>query len=637
MADSAVPDVPGFTVGRELGRGGSSTVWLVTEERTGTDFALKCFMPGAAPPDATAESEVRREIRILSTLDHQHLMRAHDVLRLTVGAADGLGLLIDYAPGGSLAQLVGSRGKLSVGETVTVLTPIAQVLGYLHARGFTHSDVSPGNVLFTSHGKPLLSDVGIARMVGDVAAVPGHGTRGFMDPAPVDAVRAGLQPERDVFSVAALGWYCLTGEVPARTPDRPPLPLILPDVPEELAAVLEAGLSEDRRRRPTAFELATAVYRSAAPLPVDLAGSVHPSVLPQLLTRRPVPGRSGSGIRETLQAWQRRMSASRWSGVIGARQVLPFPGDVREPGTGASASITDRDRDRDPETSPGQGSAGQGRAGQRSARQGSAQQRGTGPPTAGPSGRRSRPAEPWRGGGSRTSGKHAGGQRDSGRATRSESAEALASRARPPGRGVAGGGRVRLSRFLSLVALAAVLAAVWWLAVPGSLAPVAGDQVQAESAASRQAQASRMAEASESGIPEDVTAKLGSADPGEAVQGLASLRSLAFTSGRLELLDHVNVPGSTAAAADERIGGPLRESGHVLAGFTSILSDVRVLPETNENRAVVAVTSAASSYEEQDRAGASVAAGPAAPARQLRLVLVPVDGKWRITEILPGP
>lgn len=629
MADSAVPDVPGFTVGRELGRGGSSTVWLVTEDRTGTDFALKCFVPGAAPPEATAEGDVRREIRILSTLDHQHLMRAHDVLRLTMGSADGLGLLIDYAPGGSLAQLVASRGKLSIGETVTVVTPIAQVLGYLHARGFTHSDVSPGNVLFTSHGKPLLSDVGIARMVGDVAPVPGHGTRGFMDPAPVDAVRAGLQPGRDVYSVAALGWYCLTGEAPARTPDRPPLPLILPGVPEELAAVLEAGLSEDRRRRPTALELATAVYRSAAPLPVDLAGSVHPSVLPQLLTRRPVPGRSGSGIRETLQAWQRRMSASRWSGVLGARQVLPFPGDIREPGgtgTGTgTAGITDRGRD--PETSSGQANAGQANAGQGSA----------GPATAGPSGRRSRPAEPGRGGGARTPGKHAGGQPDSGRVTPSERAGAQASRARRPGRGAPGGGRVRMSRFLSPVALAAVLAAAWWLATPGSLAPVAGDPAPSESAAGRQAQASPMAGASESGIPEDVTAKLGSADPGEAVQGLASLRSLAFSSGRLELLDQVNVQGSTAEAADERIGGPLRESGHVLAGFTSILSDVRVLPESNESRAVVAVTSAASSYEEQDRTGAPVATGPAAPARQLRLVLVPVDGKWRITEILPGP
>ena len=122
-----------------------------------------------------------------------------------------LGLIMDYAAGGSLGQLVAGRGKLGPGETVTVLTPIAQALAYLHGQGFTHGDVSPGNVLFTAHGKPLLADLGVARMVADAAAVADAGTEGFRDPAPVDAVRAGLQPERDVYSLAALGWYCLTG------------------------------------------------------------------------------------------------------------------------------------------------------------------------------------------------------------------------------------------------------------------------------------------------------------------------------------------------------------------------------------------------------------------------------------------
>ena len=189
---------PASLVGRVLGRGGSSTVWLVTEERTGRDFALKCLgaehgggpAPASRATGAAAEDAIRREIRILSVLDHQHLIKAHDAVRLRAAAGTAgprsrrrrIGLLLDYAPGGSLAELVGSRRKLPVGETVTVLTPIAQVLGYLHAKGFTHGDVSPGNVLFTGHGKPMLSDVGIARMVGDASAVPDHGTAGLYGP-----------------------------------------------------------------------------------------------------------------------------------------------------------------------------------------------------------------------------------------------------------------------------------------------------------------------------------------------------------------------------------------------------------------------------------------------------------------------
>ena len=78
MDDFTAPVVPGFRVGRVLGRGGSSTVWLVTEERSGREFALKCLGDGRGgvtgpgegrEPGADAEEAIRREIRILSVLD----------------------------------------------------------------------------------------------------------------------------------------------------------------------------------------------------------------------------------------------------------------------------------------------------------------------------------------------------------------------------------------------------------------------------------------------------------------------------------------------------------------------------------------------------------------------------------------
>src|SRR4051812_18227512 len=101
------PEVPGYAVGRLLGRGGTAAVWLVTERATGRQFALKCLHPGTdAAQDCggagirEAEESIRREVRILSVLDHDHLLRVHAVLRLGSPRSmpepgESLGLVLD--------------------------------------------------------------------------------------------------------------------------------------------------------------------------------------------------------------------------------------------------------------------------------------------------------------------------------------------------------------------------------------------------------------------------------------------------------------------------------------------------------------------------------------------------------------
>ena len=589
-ADAGTPTVQGYAVGRGLGRGSSAGVWLVTEERTRRDFALKCFeLPEHQTPKAyagleDAENSVRREIRILSVLDHEHLVKAHDVVRLEGDAGGRLGLIMDYAAGGSLGQLVAGRGSLGPGETVTVLTPIAQALAYLHGQGFTHGDVSPGNVLFTAHGKPLLADLGVARMVADARAVPDAGTEGFRDPAPVDAVRAGLQPERDVYSLAALGWYCLTGRAPEPGAQRPPLPLLVPGVPPALAAALESGLHEDRRLRPSAAELASAVHRSAVAAPVDLSVSVHPTVIPQLLTRRIPPGTARERRVEELRSLPRRFRRPHAD--------TPLPGSA-SPAAGNPA-------DAGPEA--GRGAVRPGA--RHSTRRGA-------------NGRRPFRRGPYRHGSARPG----------------PAAPSATRPVRPGRRGI---------RAVAVgLALLAVVAAAWGLARAALPVPFPGLAVNdagsvRESAAAPAAPAPSAAAA----LPPGVQAQLASQDPEEAVRGLAWLRSLAFSSGEFGLLDQVNVPASAAATADGRISGRLKESGRVLAGFTTLLThvarDVAEEGDGGPSRAVVAVTAGTSAYQERDATGAVLADAAAAPEQELRLVLATVEGRWRIQDILPA-
>ncbi|KRE78775.1 serine/threonine protein kinase [Arthrobacter sp. Soil763] len=616
-----VPDVDGFDVGRLLGRGGAAAVWLATEHVTRRDVALKCFGPpgDTAPGDAgdqaadEAGEAVRRELGILSALEHEHLIKARDVVRVGYGPGGGLALVLDYAAGGSLAQLLAARGSLGAGETVTVLTPVAQALAYLHANGFTHGDVAPGNVLFTAHGKPLLSDLGVARMLVDPEEAVRPGTEGFRDPAPVDAVRAGLYPESDVYSAAALGWYCLTGRAPAAQQQRPPLPLLVPEVPAALAEALEAGLCEDRRLRPSAAEFAAAVFRSARAEPVDLSGSAHPTVLPELLTRRSAPsgagGRRGARLRAGLERWRRQRTAreqrtARDPAVVGPgrrqRTDLPAVAAAAEPGGRSAAE-------------PSGYATGRRRA------------------------------------------RHAAG----------------------PGRGR--GRRLRRAGITILMSLVVTAAGVFGtLLVAGGLAagqwapelrPVSGETpgqaaapaggVRAEPgrgdgtrpAEEHNEQRSKPKEARGAGdgvhaqdsgrddvfgvVPAGLRGLLAADQPEDAVRGLAALRAHAFSTGDTALLQLVTVPASPAAAADAAVGTRLARSGHVFEGFEARLSQLARRPGSTSVRAVVSVKVDSPPYRERDASG-TVIAEAAAHQQQLRLVLVPVDGQWRIQEILPG-
>lgn len=691
----------GYSTGRLLGSGGSASVWLATEQRTGREVALKCFREpgGTASGRAMNADAIRREIRILSVLDHQHLVRAHSAVVPSAGAGAGTAALImDYAPGGSLAGLVAARGRIGVGETVTVLTPLAQALAYLHGKGFTHSDVSPGNVLFTVHGKPLLSDVGLARMLGDPAAAGPAGTPGFQDPAPVDAVRAGLQPERDVYSVAALGWFCLTGRAPARTLDRMPLSLLVPEVPADLAAILEAGLSEDRRLRPTAAALATAVYRSAAAAPLDLSSSVHPSVIPHLLTRRPAPEPSRKAAAAARLGNVRRRLATLGRDGTGAR--IPFPAVTRQPGDGQPVrdfpapvapdlpAVPKHPAVRGRHTDRARGGRRLVMAGQRQGR--------------GPRLRHQPRAATETGAGIGTgTGKGAG----TGTATATGTRRRAGATVRTAVIAAATCAAVAAALGLGATGLLGIAGARW----PGStgpawtLAPTAspegaaipadpGSGAAADSSAAPESNAAADSNAApesnaamDSNVPPEPNAAADSnasnaaagppgasdgpspaandeafgaarglateADPARAIMGLAALRDQAFRTQQPELLAGVNAPGSAAAATDTLIMDGLLAAGRRLSGFTSTLTNVAAepgpaapaapegpaaAPPPPGGRAVVGATVATSAYSEVDAQGSVLAAVPAGEGQRLRVVLVEFAGSWRVSEILAG-
>ncbi|HEY1487216.1 MAG TPA: serine/threonine-protein kinase, partial [Micromonosporaceae bacterium] len=269
--------LPGYVLEECLGRGSSGEVWQARVARTGQRVALKRIPIG----DSAAVAAARTEAAVLAALDHPHLIRVHDL----VPTVDAVVLVLDLADAGSLADLLRRRGRLTPGEVVTALAPIAAALAYAHTEGIVHTDVSSANVLFTSIGLPLLADLGLARIIGDLpwAQDSIRATPAYIDPVVAQGQLPG--PPTDVFSLAAVAVHALRGRpiwpgptsaamveqaAAAGVAGAIDIEHELPDAPASMRAVIGRALLADPHLRCTAAEFALDLRHSLAAAPVEL-------------------------------------------------------------------------------------------------------------------------------------------------------------------------------------------------------------------------------------------------------------------------------------------------------------------------------------------------------------------------------
>lgn len=292
--DEIPPEVPGYRVTRLLGSGSTARVWRARRVSDDELVAIK-VLDGDHDPDAV------REYAMLQHAAGEHVVTLHEALEVHTDRGPVTALVLQYLAGGSLAQVVAQRGHLSPGECVTVIVPIAQAVAGLHDRGIVHGDLSPGNVLLDSTGRPVLADLGLARLTGEE---PGdvYGTEGFVAPE----VLEGGDPDRasDVHSLGALAWLCLTGAPPGHVVERPDLRDELPGA-RVLAAVVQDCLAGDPATRPEAHEVARAVFDATPAQPVRWTS---PGDVASGLTQRIREAAAQEGL--AAPPWQRELAGA---------------------------------------------------------------------------------------------------------------------------------------------------------------------------------------------------------------------------------------------------------------------------------------------------------------------------------------
>ncbi|MCB9779765.1 MAG: protein kinase [Alphaproteobacteria bacterium] len=219
--------VGAFDLVSPVARGASGTVWQAFHRASGERAAVK-VLDGDGALDAGRLRAFRAEVRKALRLRHPHIVEVLDHGRverdqppdspLPPGAP---WLAMEWAGGGAL------RGdRLLSWEAVDDLArALLSALAHAHSRGLLHRDIKPANILLSDPdaawpGPRLVDFGGAAWRAGDQADRAIVGTPTWMPPERLRGAWWEDAPSSDLYGLACVLWYVLTGQMPHGGADR---------------------------------------------------------------------------------------------------------------------------------------------------------------------------------------------------------------------------------------------------------------------------------------------------------------------------------------------------------------------------------------------------------------------------------
>lgn len=244
-----------------LGRGGMATVYRARHPGLGQDVAIKVLHSHLAA-DPSFVGRFQTEARAVAALRHPNIIRVLDFDAVN----DTYFIVMEFVDGETLAdhtaRLVAEGRRPSAEETLRMFTPLCSALDYAHRQGMIHRDIKPSNILLTREGDPVLTDFGIARILGGTRyTMTGFvvGSAHYMSPEQAQDLTS--DPRSDLYSLGVVLFETLTGRVPFEgdttatvllkhlTAPVPAARTLNPDLPEGIEEIMVKALAKDPNDR----------------------------------------------------------------------------------------------------------------------------------------------------------------------------------------------------------------------------------------------------------------------------------------------------------------------------------------------------------------------------------------------------
>ena len=334
-----------------ISKGSTSTIYKAYQPKLDRFVAIKVLSPQVVDEEGFLE-RFTQEARAVAQLNHPNIVPVYDFDQ----EGDMAYIVMKYVESGTLRSMI-TGTPLELGLTVDVLTQVGLALGYAHRRGVMHRDVKPSNILIGEGRWALLTDFGLAKILGGGGHITrsgiGMGTPDYMSPEQAQGMPG--DGRVDLYSLGVTLYEMVTGRPPFQadslmgvivkhiTQPPPPPRQFNPKLPEALESAILTALAKDPADRfQTAEAMVAAIVRGAGPVMereavpnVDLAAiSVTRPAEPA--SPSPITTRKVWAFMDTGAPWRERLrsagvKARGWFvglGKLSSRQQMAVSGAI---------------------------------------------------------------------------------------------------------------------------------------------------------------------------------------------------------------------------------------------------------------------------------------------------------------------
>lgn len=137
-----------------VGSGSFGTVWKCKRKEDGKIFAEKLLDDDV---DEKAEKRFKREVRILSELDHPNVVKVLGK-RLSKKPFFYIMPLYEKSLDNEFPEIVGNQERI-----IHIFNQVLDAIEYAHSQGVIHRDLKPQNILLNNDNDLVVSDFGLGR------------------------------------------------------------------------------------------------------------------------------------------------------------------------------------------------------------------------------------------------------------------------------------------------------------------------------------------------------------------------------------------------------------------------------------------------------------------------------------------